>query len=682
MVFRAGLGDDRLLPELGRRLRACLRAAFLYLALARAALNQRWPIGLPKLIYRTAPARLAWPLTQSVRLALVITLAVGQNACAPPSATEAIHQATAGRELTPVSWHKGPARRTLTRKSIDYLQVMAPVGHYGGVLRLGQIGEGPKTFNPWASYDATSSEMGSRLVSGLMTTDPYTGKPTPALAKTVAIAADKQTYTITLRKGLQWSDGRPITSKDVLFTWNVILKRGLGNPSARDALLVDGEFPKVRAMDALTLEFVTPKPFAPFLRNLSQPIAPAHVFAPIVQKGGDAAFSAAWGSDLAVRAPETFVSSGPWLLERYDRVNGQVVFARNPLFWMLDSLAQPLPYLDRHTIRFVKDTNALELLFEQGRLDVYGVPSQYLARVRQLPKRHEFTLYNMGPASGTTFLIFNLTTAKDNGQPLVPPVKSRWFRDTAFRQAVDLALDREAMVRNILLGIGAPLFSPESPNSPFADATIAAGHPPDLDRARAILKNAGYSWNKQGQLMGPNGQRVRFTLMTNTGNEQREATGVAIQQDLARLGITVDFRPMAFNVLINRMGSGRWEALIMGLTGSILEPHEGINVWKSDGALHLFNQRRPDAQGRVSLADAFGWELELDRIFREAALSLELTERKRLYAEYQRIVAEQLPMLYLYSPLSIIAVSKDLHNVDPTPLEAVHNLEWLYFMPE
>ncbi len=611
----------------------------------------------------------------------IITGLTVLSSCAPPKTTETQSKfaADGGQNIIQVQEKKREPHKTVEIDGVEFLQARGTVGKFGGTFLDTQIGDGPKTFNGWASYDATSSTMADMLFAGLVITDAYTGEVIPYLAKSVELQDDQITYIVTLRKGLQWSDGTPLTSEDVVFTWNEIIKAGLGNPSMRDIVSINGQFPEVRALDELTIEFKTAVPFAPFKRNLAEVIAPAHILRPVIEKGGDKAFSAFWGTSDAARHPEKFISSGMWLLEKYE-TGQRVIFKRNPNFFMVDKEGQRLPYLDRYVISFVGDINNQQLRFEQGDSDTYGVTGNYVAHVRML-KKPEFTMYNLGPAAGSMFMSFNLNTRKDpgTGKPYVDPVKSSWFTNQYFRKAVDWAINREDIVTNILKGVGAPLFTPESLASIFLNEKLAEGHPRNLDQAKEYLKKGGFSWNDEGQLIDSEGHRVEFNLYTNSGNTERESVGVNIKEDLAELGMKVNFKPMDFNVLVGKLNhQGDWEAVVMGLTGGTLEPHNGFNVWKSDGALHMFNQRDVKSGKPVDLSDRFPWEKELDEVFVKGVQSFEFNERKKIYDRYQEIAYEQLPFIYLYSPLRIIAVRDRVKNFDPTPLEAFHNLEEIW----
>lgn len=619
--------------------------------------------------------RLPWALS-AVTVCLVMgmgLLSLGLGGCAPPT-PQALPQAAlpVGDALLVESLNVQPPPPPTTKLdgTTDWAISRYAPGRYGGIFHQGSFGNGPQTLNRWAAFDNTSSTLSDYMVAGLLDSDPFTGEVSPSLAKSYTVSPDGRTIRATLRRGLHWSDGHPLTSRDVLFTWNVILKRGLGNPSMRDILTVRGQFPRVRAIDELTIEFSTAQPFAPFLRGLSTPIAPAHIFEPLIRKGGDDAFRSTWTTQTAASHPEQLVSSGPWVLALYEP-GIRIVYKRNPHYWMKDRAGQRLPYLDQMILTFVKNENNQQLQFEQGALDTYDVPAQYLQRVRHL-KRFPFRILDLGPTSSSTFLAFNL---KPGASPATP-----WLTRKAFRQAVDWAIDRPRLVANILHGIGQPLFTAEGLNALYLHPTLKNGHPRDLAKARVLLKQAGFRWDPSGHLLDAHGKKVELTLTTNSGNDQRESTGVQIQQDLAELGLTVHFRPTEFNNLVNRMHTGDWELLIMGLSGgSTLEPHFSANVWRSDGALHLMNQRDPkDAQHPRPLLP---WERQVDALFDAGVQRLTFADRAPYYWRYQEILADEVPMAYLYAPRQLVAVKSQWRNLAFTPLGAWHNLEAIWQEP-
>ena len=345
---------------------------------------------------------------------------------------------------------------------------------------------------------------------------------------------------------------------------------------------------------------------------------------------------------------------------------------------MVDKKGQKLPYLDKYIILIVGDLNNDTLKFEGLETDVVNLQGSMVARYRELEKHSDFTLYNLGPTTNTTFIVFNMNTRKNKeGKYYVSPVKQRWFGDVNFRSAVDWAIDRENLVLNVLSGVGEPLYSAESISSIFLNEEIAKGHSQDITYAKELLKKSGF-YLKDGKLYDKFGNRVEFELLTNAGNTQREATGVSIKEDLQQLGMKVNFKPVEFNSLVAKLSNTYdWDAILIALTGNPLEPHSGHNVWTSDGALHLFNQRSDE--DLKSSDKILPFEKELDRIFKQAALELDYKKRKELYDRYQQIVAEQNPVIYLYSPANIVAIRKKFKNIYPTELGGIlHNIEEVY----
>ena len=233
-----------------------------------------------------------------------------------------------------------PSPKNVTINGVDYLQSQAPVGNFGGELITSTIGEGPKTFNPFNCKDNTSQVMSSIMFDGLLTTDPVTGQPVPKLAKSFSISPDGKTYTIKLRRGIQWTDGKPITADDVVFTWQDIIFAGLGDTSTRDSLVINGQLPTVKKIDNYTVQFETIQPYAPFIRMLSTPIAPKHVFLPAVKKGAEY-----FDSFLSTTTkPQVFVTSGAFKLKEYVPAQ-RVVFERNPNYYEINTKNEKLPYL-------------------------------------------------------------------------------------------------------------------------------------------------------------------------------------------------------------------------------------------------------------------------------------------------------------------------------------------------
>ena len=562
-------------------------------------------------------------------------------------------------------------QKNVTINGVDYLQSQAPIGKFGGTLTSSVIGEGPKTFNPFNSKDNISSIMSEVMYDGLLSTHPITGQPIPRLAKSFKISDNGLDYTIKLRHGIKWSDGKPITADDVVFTWRDIIFAGFGNTSTRDSVIIDGKLPTVEKIDDYTVKFTTPEPFAPFIRMLSTPIAPKHIFMPAVQRGKEY-FDRFLSTNTK---PEDFVISGAFKLKEYVPAQ-RVVYEKNPNYYIINGENKKLPYLDRLVYLIVGDLNNEVLKFEAKELDIINLQGSKVARYKAMENHSDFNMHNLGPDTGTMYLTMNLNNRKnDKGEYYVNPKKQTWFQDKNFRTAVDYAVDRKNIVLNIANGIGAPLYTAESLNSIYLNKNLEP-YDKNLKKSLKLLQKSGFHRDEKGSLFDKNGNRVEFDLYTNAGNTEREAIGVMIKQDLEDLGMKVNFKPIEFNSLVNKLvNTFDWDMVIMGFTGSPLEPNGGKNVMMSDGTLHVYNMRPPKDHN----SKKYDFEKRIDELFIKGALATKFEDRKKYYDEYQKIIYEEKPFIYLYAPTRIVALRNKFKNIFPTSLGGVtYNIEEIY----
>jgi peptide/nickel transport system substrate-binding protein len=525
----------------------------------------------------------------------------------------------------------------------------------------------PKTFNPALSQEYPNVFL--YTFEGLTTLDGLTGDVIPALAESWEVSEDGKTFIFTLRENLKWSDGAPLTADDVMFSYqNVLFNEAIPVP-ARDTFRIGqaGRFPTIEKLDDRRVQFTLPEPFAPFLRSTTTgtvDILPAHVLKESVTTldgDGNPQFLAKWNTGTP---PEEIICNGPYRLKQF-LPSQRVIFERNPYYWQQDAEGNQQPYIEQLIWQVIESSDNQLLQFRSGGLDLIGVSPDEFTLMKKEEKRGNFTIHEGGPAMGTTFMAFNLNKASRNGQPLVDPVKSRWFNSIAFRQAVAHAIDRPTMINNIYQGLGEPQTSPVPVQSPFY-ASPEDGIPVydyNLEKARDLLEADGFQYNNDGQLLDADGNRVRFTLITNSGNKIREAIGAQIKQDLAKIGIQVDFQPISFNALVTKLGDSLdWEAHIIGFTAS-LDPHSGSVVWLLDGSLHAFNQQALAGQEPLEGWEAAAWEKEIADIYIQAAQEMDFEKRRTLYVESQRLAEENLPFIHLVNPYNLGAIRNTIEGI-------------------
>jgi peptide/nickel transport system substrate-binding protein len=520
-------------------------------------------------------------------------------------------------------------------------------GKEGGTLYFILNGD-PKTLNPALAQETTSTAVLGEVFSGLTRIDLKTMKPVPDLAKSWEVSPDGKVWTFHLRRDVKWNDGTPFTAEDVVFTFNEIYYNDSIPSSTRDILTIKGKKIKVEMIDLYTVRFTLPEPFAPFLNALSAEILPKHKLERYVKEG---TFNTAWnvGTD-----PSEIVGTGPWVIKEY--VKGQrVVFERNPYYYERDERGKRLPYIKRKIGIIVSEPDTALLKFKNREVDYIGLRSQdiqFIARMRDPSVK----VFDLGPTPSTTFLVFN-----QNPRSKVKPYKLKWFRNPLFRRAISHAIDREGISYLVYNGLAEPLYTPITPaNRPYYEEGIYPTYEYDLDKAKKILRDIGFEdRDGDGILEDPEGNELRFTLITNAGNKERETIGNIIKEDLKKIGIEVHFQPIDFNSLVSRLTSPPydWEAVIIGLTGS-MDPHFGRNVWHSSGQLHMWNpaQKSPETE----------WERKVDELFDRGATELDFEKRVKIYQEAYRIISEIQPMIYIATPKSLLATYDRIGNLFPT----------------
>ena len=533
------------------------------------------------------------------------------------------------------------------------------IGRSGGTLIAGEISD-PRTFNLIVSQETSSTIPLSRVFDGLVETNADTLEIEPGLAESWTASPDGKTWTFRLRRGVRFHDGVELTADDVVFNMDTAFTPGVRG-GRRDRMTLAGKPMRWRKIDPYTVEFRTEEPFGPFLRTMTFGILPKHKLEAALA-AGPAEFNKTWGVNTP---PREIVGTGPFIMQTY--VPGErIVFLRSPRYWKVDAVGNRLPYLARHIQVIVPNLDTLRLKFQAGETDIYGVRPREFAEFKAGEKSGKYTVYEAGPTASTEFLMFN-----ENPKGIAPP-KLAWFSNTKFRQAVSYAIDRGAIANQVYGGRASPLYGPITPANKFFSNPHVKQYPHDLGRAETVLAEAGFKKGPDGVLRDASGSVVEFTLSTNAENSERVAIANLIRQDLTKLGIKVTLAPEAFNTLVGKLdANGNVEALVWGFTAGV-DPHTSQNIWKSSGSLHRWNpfQEKP----------ATPWEAEIDRLFDQAATTVDQNRRKQLYSRWQEVVAEQQPLIYLVNALTSVAARNTLANIRPSPFEgATWNIEQIFY---
>lgn len=530
----------------------------------------------------------------------------------------------------------------------------------------------PDTFNYALGHQVPN--IFSLTFKGLTTINGETGNIEPELAESWKISDDKLHVTFNLRKNLKWSDGHPLTADDVVFTYNDIVFNPEIPTDLRDYLKIGTKkaLPQVKKIDDLHVDFIMPEPFSPLLATTTGDptsaiaILPKHALIESVKTkdaNGRPRFLSTWGTNTD---PTKVVVSGPFKLESYTPAQ-RLVYRRNPNYWRKDAQGNPQPYIEKYIWQIVENPETSLIQFRSGSLDIVSASADNFSLLKREEKRGNFTIYNGGPAFGTSFMTFNLNKGRRNGKPLVNPIKSRWFNTVEFRQAVAYALDRQTMINNFLRGLGELQNSPIDTQSKYFLSPKEGLKVYDYNptKAKELLQKVGFKYNNKGQLFDADGNRVRFTLMApSSGRGNSGRTVSQIQRDLGKVGIQVDLQFLDFSTLSNKTSNSLdWESYIGGFIGSGIDPNDGANVWITEGGLHNFNQAPQAGQPPIEGREIADWEQKIEDLFIQGSKEFDEAKRKEIYDEFQRIAQEYLPYIYLYNPLSMAAVRDRINGV-------------------
>ncbi len=506
------------------------------------------------------------------------------------------------------------------------------------------IGSDPRTFNPILITDSSSGQLTGDLFETLLQLNPVTTLPEPRLAEKWDIAPDNKAITLHLRRDVKWFDGQPFTAHDVLFTLDVIYDPKVPN-SLRPILLVDKKRIEAEAVDDYTVVLHLPKPFAPLISALEGlQVIPAHILEPL-WKAGD--FNHAWGINTP---PDQLIGNGIYKMVRYSQ--SQVVnYVRNDSFWMKDEHGGQLPRLHGQNVTIVPDQNAQYLRYLSGQIDVYVPRAEEVYPLQQKVKNHELdiSIKKIGVDTGTLFFSFNRNPRHFAKAGVTNP-KLDWFTDLKFLQAMAHMVDKKSMIDLVFHGLAEAAVADISPeNKIFANPNLK-DYDYDPKLAADMLEGAGYHLAKPGVRTDPKGNRLEFDLTTNTGNPDRNEICTIFKQDLERVGIKVNYRPLEFTTLVDKLDSSfDWDCILMGFTGGI-EPNDGANFYRSSGNLHIWNPNQPKP--------ATPWEAEIDTLLDQGASEMDPTKRAPYYWKIQEILHDQLPIIETVRAAALCVVEK------------------------
>ncbi len=497
----------------------------------------------------------------------------------------------------------------------------------GGSLVNAMIGE-PSNLIAMIAGDSASSAIAGNIFNSLIKYDEKLNHA-PELAEKWEISADQKTITFTLKDNLVWADGTPLTSEDVLFTWKLVTDPNTRTPYASDYLLVK----KASTPDKNTFEVTYEETYAPAIDTwASLHILPKHLL-----KDEDI------NNTYFSRKP---TGSSYYQLDKW--VSGQQVSLKSNI-----NSSQGLPQIEQLISRIIPDTSSQFLELSADNIDLMSInPIQYQ---RVFPARKDMlekiNLYKeLG--NGYTYLGFNLKKAP--------------FNDINVRQAINYAIDKDEVIKGVLLGLGEPIASPYKPGTRWNNPNLKS-YPYDPNKALKLLTKAGYKKNQEG-FFEKNGKVLAFEILTNQ-NKQREMTAVLVQRRLREIGIDVTIRVLEWASFINQyIRTGDFNAVVLGWSLS-LDPDQ-FNIWHS-------SQQGPGQFNFVGYENA-----EVDKLLEKGRKELDINKRELIYHKFSEQLLNDSPIVYLYAGYGLSAVNKRVQGIkNPSPPAGMYHNSYEWFLP-
>ncbi|MBZ5560519.1 MAG: ABC transporter substrate-binding protein [Acidobacteriia bacterium] len=517
----------------------------------------------------------------------------------------------------------------------------------GGEL-LASIRTDPQTFNRYTQRDSSTLLVATLTQAPLVRLNRVTQEIEPWLAEKWSVSDHGQTFTLTLRRDVVFSDGHPFTADDVLFSFAAAYDDRTGGPLT-DALKVAGKKLEVKATDPHTVVIRFPVPFAPGLRILDNlPILPRHTLEAAFNAG---TFAKAWSTSTP---PADLAGLGPFVLAEY--TSGQrLVFTRNPRYFRRAPDGGPLPYLDRVTLDIIPDASAELLRLESGQLDslTSEISSEAYAPIKRAADAGTVKLLDLGVSYNADALWFNLKPGALGNDP-----RAAWLQRDELRRAISMAVDRKVYADTVFLGAGVPVYGPETPANTewFWNGPVT---PYDPAGAKLFLTELGLEdRNHDGILEDKSGRPARFTVLTQKGRPNLERGAKVISDELKKVGLQVDVVTLDAGAIYAAVISAHYDAVFFNTDKTDSDPAINPDYWLSSGSAHFWNleQKTPATE----------WERQLDALMAKQSASADHAERKRLYDEMQKIFAQHLPMLYFAAPRIYVAHSTRMTNLTPS----------------
>ena len=496
---------------------------------------------------------------------------------------------------------------------------MVEVALQGGSITEGIVGT-PRFINPVLAFSDADQDLVSLIYSGLMRKN-SDGTLTPDLAEKYEVSKDGLIYTFTLKNEIYFHDEKPVGADDVVFTINKIKDPVIKSPKRGNW---DGV--SVEKIDEKTVKFTLKQSYASFLENTTLGIMPASLWE---------------ASPIELNDANTKpIGSGPYKVAKVNKQSGGLIDYYELAFFEKFNLGEP--YIEKIILRFYPNENDQISALESGEVDQISsiTPSN-----AQILKEKNYRVESL-----TLPRVFGLFLNQNQNQI---------FTDKNIITAIDLAINKDDIIRDVLLGYGVAIDNPIPPNMinyQKLNKGNNISHEEKIKKAQDILSKDGWKNGADGFLEKTTTDKkkkkttayLEFSISTGNAPELVKSAEL-IKKDLENIGMKVDIKTFeAGNLTQSVIRPRKYDVLLFG------------QVINHESDLYAFwhSSQRKDPGLNVAMYT----NAKVDKILEDASITIDEKSRIKKYAQFEDEIKKDMPAVFLYSPNFIYIVSKNIQR--------------------
>ncbi len=490
---------------------------------------------------------------------------------------------------------------------------LVPTPSYGGKFNEGVIGL-PRSINPVLAFTDIDRDLTELIYSGLMKYE--NGELIPDLAENYSVSEDGLTYTFTLKEDLRFHDGTPLTTEDIEFTVQKIQDSTLKSPRRADWASVS-----VKILSATEIEFILKQPYSPFLSNTAIGILPKHIW-----KNLD--------TDQFIFSQHNLqpIGSGPYMINSIQRDKDGL-----PTSYSLKPFSKYLPnkaYISDITLHFYPNESSALDAFKAGTIENYaGISAEEAKKLGENLKDSSILHTPLPRIFGVFF--------NQNNSPVLA--------NEEVRQALNMAVDREKIVREVLNQYAVSIDGPLPLNNFVSASTTAIIF--DKGAAKTLLAEEGWVIDADGVLAKKTttgSQTLEFSISTTDAPDLKK-TAEIIKEDWDSIGAKVDIKVYEYGDLSqNIIKTRKYDALLFGeIIGKDLDLYA---FWHS-------SQRNYPGLNLAMYVNS-----KVDKLLDDARTTSDITKKQEFYTSFEKIIKEEVPAVFLYSPEYMYLISNKING--------------------